>query len=230
MATLAALKKQMAALEAKVAKATQAEMGNAIAKVRKLMSEFGLTIEHLAGDAVRSRRASKTSAAPKASKTSAAFKAAAKAKGSKAPKYVDPASGVTWSGVGRAPRWIANAQNRDDFLINKPAGSATAKKPQFAKNATKPMASVKQAMAAAAGKNAARKNPATKKASAPEVAQAPTAAKKSASRKALAKRVLAKKVSGKKVASKAPAKKAVAKKTAAAAASTAPTTAESAAV
>jgi DNA-binding protein H-NS len=31
------------------------------------------------------------------------------------PKYVDPASGKTWSGLGHTPRWIVG--NRDDYLI-----------------------------------------------------------------------------------------------------------------
>jgi DNA-binding protein H-NS len=33
------------------------------------------------------------------------------------PKYKDPASGSTWSGAGRPPAWISQAENRDAFLI-----------------------------------------------------------------------------------------------------------------
>lgn len=33
-----------------------------------------------------------------------------------APKYRDPASGNTWSGRGKPPKWIAG-KNRDQFLI-----------------------------------------------------------------------------------------------------------------
>lgn len=37
------------------------------------------------------------------------------------PKYRDPATGQTWSGRGRTPRWItaaeAQGQHRDNFLI-----------------------------------------------------------------------------------------------------------------
>ncbi|MDR5736254.1 MULTISPECIES: H-NS family nucleoid-associated regulatory protein [Caballeronia] len=32
-------------------------------------------------------------------------------------KYRDPKTGATWSGMGRAPGWIANARNRDRFMI-----------------------------------------------------------------------------------------------------------------
>ncbi|WP_442808847.1 H-NS family nucleoid-associated regulatory protein [Trinickia soli] len=35
-----------------------------------------------------------------------------------AAKYQDPKSGATWSGRGRAPGWIANAKNRDRFLVD----------------------------------------------------------------------------------------------------------------
>ncbi|RTZ40923.1 H-NS histone family protein [Candidimonas sp. SYP-B2681] len=38
-----------------------------------------------------------------------------------APKYRDPSSGATWTGRGKAPRWIAAAESegrdRNDFLI-----------------------------------------------------------------------------------------------------------------
>lgn len=33
----------------------------------------------------------------------------------KEPKYVDPASGKTWSGMGHQPGWIVG--NKDDYLI-----------------------------------------------------------------------------------------------------------------
>jgi DNA-binding protein H-NS len=35
------------------------------------------------------------------------------------PKYVDPATGNTWSGRGHQPSWIVG--NRDDYLIRKAA-------------------------------------------------------------------------------------------------------------
>jgi DNA-binding protein H-NS len=31
------------------------------------------------------------------------------------PKYVNPATGATWSGMGHTPKWIVG--NRDDYLI-----------------------------------------------------------------------------------------------------------------
>jgi len=41
-------------------------------------------------------------------------------------KYQDPKSGATWSGRGRAPAWIANAKNRDRFLVDANAASPSA--------------------------------------------------------------------------------------------------------
>jgi DNA-binding protein H-NS len=199
MATLAALKKQMAALEAKMAKATKAEMGGAIAKVHKIMADFGLTIEHLASSGSRFGAA--------ATKVSAKKQPAAKdpaTKSPKPPKYRDPATGVTWSGVGRAPGWISNSKSRDEFLIAKPPGPATVRKATAAKRAEKPVASVKSAMAAAAEKKAARKAPAAKKSAAAEVAPASTPAKN-----ARPKKDATKKASGKTVQKKATSEKSI---------------------
>jgi DNA-binding protein H-NS len=175
MASIDALKKQIAALEAQVERAAK-KQSVAVAKVRKIMAEAGLTIEHFAGSA--------WSAAKKVVATKAA--PAAKKKGSKAPKYANPATGVTWTGVGRAPAWIATAKNREDFLISKPAGAvANEAKPAAtaSKKAVKRVASVKQAMADAAEKKASRKTAKAKKALA-KVAVAPAAAKKAVVKKA----------------------------------------------
>ncbi|HLR83130.1 MAG TPA: H-NS histone family protein [Paenalcaligenes sp.] len=41
------------------------------------------------------------------------------------PRYQNPETGVTWSGRGRPPKWIVEAEaqgrSRDEFLIEKPA-------------------------------------------------------------------------------------------------------------
>jgi len=186
MATLAALKKKIAALEAQVEQVTKAEMGTAIAKVRKIMSDFGLTVAHLT-DGVTAPKAAK--------KRGTAAKPGGKAKGSKAAKYQDPATGVTWSGVGRAPAWIASAKDRTTFLINKAhAAAASAESPTTAKK------SVKRAAKTATAKVA-------------DVAKRATAAKK-APRKVAAKKAAAKKTTPVKVAKKTASKPAASKKVA----------------
>jgi DNA-binding protein H-NS len=182
MSKLTALKKQIAALEAQAERIAKAEMSSAIAKIKDIMSEFNLTIEHLTQTVTGKRAAKKT----KAKKASVA-------------KYVDPKTGKTWSGFGRAPGWLAGVKNRDAFLVGKSAtaepavkapavskkvAAKAAKAVKVAKKAAKPAA--KKAVSAArkasgveAAPVAAKKKPAAKKAS----------AKKSAPKKAAAKRV-----------------------------------------
>jgi DNA-binding protein H-NS len=84
MSKLTALKKQIAALEAQAERIAKEEMSSAIAKVKDIMAEFNLTIEHLT-QAVGGKRAS--------TKT--------KAKAASVAKYADPKTGKTWSGFGR---------------------------------------------------------------------------------------------------------------------------------
>lgn len=42
---------------------------------------------------------------------------ATKAGSTVAPKYRDPETGAEWSGRGRAPLWIRDVEDRDQFLI-----------------------------------------------------------------------------------------------------------------
>ena len=179
MTTLTSIRKQIAALEAQAERITKVEMSAAIAKVRNLMSEFGLTIEHLT-QAVVGKSATKKSTVRKTAKTSKKTASVA--------KYADPKTGKTWSGFGRAPAWIAGAKNRDAYLVS---GVNAASKPAAAK--TKSAKAKTSAVTKAAGtktiapKTAATKKPAAvKKAAAKTVAKAKTAAKK-ATRKASAK-------------------------------------------
>lgn len=87
MASVSELLAQKAALEQQIAEAQRAERAGAVAKVRALMSEHGLTVADLS------------------SRPSAPKKAGAKV----APKYRDAATGNTWSGRGLQPRWLKEA-------------------------------------------------------------------------------------------------------------------------
>lgn len=87
MPTIGELMAQKAAIEQQIADAQKAERANAIAKVRALMSEHGLTLADL----------SARTATPK------------KTGGKVAPKYRDAATGNTWSGRGLQPRWLKDA-------------------------------------------------------------------------------------------------------------------------
>ncbi|WP_175914670.1 H-NS histone family protein [Burkholderia metallica] len=96
MATYLELKAQADALAQQAEEARLAELDNVIAAMREQIAEYGITVEQLFGR----RRA-----------------VAAVARAPLAPKYRDPKTGATWSGRGKAPRWITGAKNRDRFLI-----------------------------------------------------------------------------------------------------------------
>ena len=173
MSKLTAIKKQIAALEAQAERIAKQEMSSAIAKVKEIMAEFNLTIEHLTQD-VDSRRGAK--------------RTTAKTKGASVAKYADPKTGKTWSGVGRAPGWIAGVKNRDAFLVDKgtstgsapkapaPAGKAGAKAVKVARKAARPAAkkgpaSAKKASSAKAAPLTAKKRKATRKVASKKAAQ-----------------------------------------------------------
>jgi DNA-binding protein H-NS len=182
MSKLTALKKQIAALEAQAERIAKQEMGSAIAKIKDIMAEFNLTIEHLT-QAVGGKRAAKKT----------------KAKSASVAKYADPKTGKTWSGFGRAPGWIAGAKNRDAFLVGKSAAAeSAAKAPAAAKKA-----SAKAAKTVKVTKKTAK--PAAKRAVAPakktsRAEAAPAAAKK----KPATKKIAAKKSATSKRAASAP--------------------------
>ena len=96
MATIAELLKQREQLEAQIAAVREAETADAIAKVKALVADYGLTAEDIFGGA---KRASKAKGGSKV-----------------APKYRDPETGATWTGRGVAPKWIAG-KDREAFVI-----------------------------------------------------------------------------------------------------------------
>ena len=97
-ATYKDLLQQREALEKAIADARNREVSDAVGKVRALVAEYGLTAQ----DVFPSGRA------PKAAGTKATVKVA--------PKYRDPATGQTWTGRGKAPKWI-EGKDRAAFAI-----------------------------------------------------------------------------------------------------------------
>lgn len=89
--TLGELIAQKAALEQQIAELQRTQRAEAIAQVRSLMAEYGLTLADIGA------------------RSPAAQQAAAKADRRVAPKYRDPATGQTWSGRGLQPRWLREA-------------------------------------------------------------------------------------------------------------------------
>lgn len=89
MAKLQDLLAKKAELEKQIEDTRRQEKADAIAQVRALMAEHGLTTGDLAA---RSKSAAKGSTGRKV-----------------APKYRDPATGDTWSGRGLQPKWLRAA-------------------------------------------------------------------------------------------------------------------------
>ncbi|HUX30169.1 MAG TPA: H-NS histone family protein [Thiobacillus sp.] len=98
MATYKELKAQAEALLQQAETARRAEIAAVVADIQARMKEFGITLADLKGGTKK-----------------------AKARGAVAAKYRNPATGESWSGRGRAPRWLADAlakgRTKDEFLI-----------------------------------------------------------------------------------------------------------------
>jgi len=89
------LLEQRESLELQIREAKKRETGAAVTQVRTLVAEFGLTPQDVF-----------PSAKPRS----------ARAGGKVAAKYRNPATGQTWTGRGKAPKWI-DGQDRAMYLI-----------------------------------------------------------------------------------------------------------------
>ena len=87
MSTLKDLLAQRAALDAQINQTKDRERGEAVAKIKTLMSEYGLSISDL------------SARTPKVGKTTTKVAA----------KYRNKATGETWSGRGLQPKWLKAA-------------------------------------------------------------------------------------------------------------------------
>jgi len=93
--TLSELIAQRSALERQIETARAADKTNAVAQIRKIMTEHGLSVTDLTspGREVRAKIGKKVAA-----------------------KYRDPESGATWSGRGLKPKWLAAALDQGRSL------------------------------------------------------------------------------------------------------------------
>ncbi len=91
------LLKQREELDKQINDARRQELSAAVAQVRNLVAEYGLTAQDVFPTG-RGARASSTSGVKVA------------------PKYRNPETGETWTGRGKAPKWIQN-QDREKFAI-----------------------------------------------------------------------------------------------------------------
>jgi DNA-binding protein H-NS len=103
--SLSDLLAQKAELEKQIAETQRNERAEAVAQVRALMTQYGLTLADIG---------SRSAAAPRQA-------GSAKPKAKVAPKYRDEASGQTWSGRGLQPNWLkaalAAGRKLSDFAL-----------------------------------------------------------------------------------------------------------------
>ena len=98
MSTLNELLAQREALDQQISQPKERERGEAVAKVKSLMSEYGLTIADLSMRTPQPAKVSKVAA-----------------------KYRNQATGETWSGRGLQPKWlkaaVAGGAKLTDFSV-----------------------------------------------------------------------------------------------------------------
>lgn len=95
MSSYKELLKQREELEQQIQDARKRELSDAVTQVRNLVAEYGLNAE----DVFPPARARSGNTGTKV-----------------APKYRDPATGQTWTGRGKPPKWI-QSQDREKFAI-----------------------------------------------------------------------------------------------------------------
>lgn len=111
--TIDRLNKQLQVLQ-------QKERAPVLARIVRTMKDHGITVNEIAQAYRAVRRPG--AAAPKAIGRIPGRAGAA--------KYRNPETGQTWSGRGRTPTWLVNAEragkSREDFLITAPAAASSA--------------------------------------------------------------------------------------------------------
>jgi len=98
MASYKELKAQAEALMKQAEAARRAEIASVVAEIQAKMNEYGITLDDLKGGTKKSKVRKPVAA-----------------------KYRNPASGETWSGRGRAPKWLsaelAKGRTKEAFLV-----------------------------------------------------------------------------------------------------------------
>lgn len=106
------LEKEMAKIEKQLESLRAKQRKPVIASIVAKMHEYGISPDDLAA-AFNSKSA-----------TRAATRKTTAPKRVVPPKYRHPETGATWTGRGKAPRWVSDAEaagiSRDTFLIDKP--------------------------------------------------------------------------------------------------------------
>lgn len=108
MATLESIQAKIAKLQAQAEAIVVSKSTVVLNKIRDLMEKHGISVADV--DAHVGKRRGRKAAGTTGTAANA--------------KYRDPKSGATWTGYGRAPQWIANAKDRNKFLVEGAAQAA----------------------------------------------------------------------------------------------------------
>lgn len=190
MATLEKVQSRIAKLQRQAEALLRQKNAVVIEGIRALMVEHGLTTADIEVRGVAAKTGAKRGRKP--GMTAATKRATARSKGKLPPKYMNPATGETWSGHARPPAWIKDVKDRSKFLIaGSTGGAADAAKQKTAAGRNQNGAQAKAVASGAAAKRVAAKK---KTATAKKAAAKKGAAGKTATKKASAKRASSTKV------------------------------------
>jgi DNA-binding protein H-NS len=117
--TYMAIQTEIAKLQKQAEAARKAEVAEVVARIKQAISVYGFTAEDLGfGRAPIPRRRGNKEAQPVPGRSTGVA------------RYRDPTTGKTWTGQGRPPAWIADAKDRDLFLIGSTIGRRSVKPKQ----------------------------------------------------------------------------------------------------
>ena len=120
MASYKELKEQAEDLMRQAEAARKAEISAVLADIKAKMATYGITVADLAGK-VRVARGAKVKVAKSAKAAKAEKVKVAKTRKTVAAKYRYAATGETWSGRGKSPKWLAAMEaagrKRDEFAV-----------------------------------------------------------------------------------------------------------------
>ena len=95
MSTYQDYQKQIAELKAKAEEARRAEVAQARARIHEIMGEYGLTLADISGTKQAAARAPRKPVEI---------------------KYKNEATGQTWTGRGRVPKWL-EGKDKNQYLV-----------------------------------------------------------------------------------------------------------------
>ncbi len=102
--SLEALLQEQKSIAEKIARVKEAKKQEALKEIHRLIALHEVTVEEAFGRGVKSSG-------------KGAFKRSGDARSVVPPKYRNPATGETWTGRGKAPKWI-EGKNREEYLIS----------------------------------------------------------------------------------------------------------------